>query len=97
MTPATSTDPRDVLGLDGKRYRRNLTPGHRLALVDLAHGFRCGAGMTIRRTAEAMAAAGEPVSIGTLHRYLRDWRCPDCPGVQVAQTPHLNTSEAVGR
>jgi len=81
--------PRIVMGLDGKRYPVNLDNDWRTYLADRVHRLRCQDGMTYREIVAAVVADGEPISLGTVRKYLRRWECDVCSPVS-SGTPEQN-------
>lgn len=67
-----------VRGLDGKTYPPPLTTEERDWAVSFVHYWRHVDGMTYRQIVEALHACYLPGSLGTVRRYLTDWRCESC-------------------
>ena len=86
---------RDVLGLDGKRYRAHpWTDDDRRAAVAIVHHY-AHEGLSLRKIVAEMKTIGITISIGTAHSYLTTWTCTACSGGQSETPEHADADDAL--
>jgi hypothetical protein len=67
---------------DGKIYPVDgqLPAADRERAIALAHAMKCEHGLSYRQVVARLADAGLRVSVGSVHAWVRDYRCARCRG-----------------
>ena len=87
--PGEVCDPERVTAIalvtrraDGKLYPVDgrLPEADRERAIALTHAMRCEAGLSYRRIVTALGEYGLRVSVGSVHAWVRGYRCARCRG-----------------